>query len=132
VIASSSPSSSAAAASAVPSAFSLQPPACSSPGAVRRAAKRLAAFSPQLAQTLQALQDFLLHNVYMHPRTTDKQQQAKQVIEDLFRAYIANPKLLPPRYQTRIDRDGLHRTACDYIAGMTDRFAIQEHAKLAK
>lgn len=130
----SSSSSVAAAAVAVPSAFCLLPSAfsVSSPDAVRHAGKRLAAFSPPLAKNLQKLQDFLLHNVYMHPRTADKQQQAKQVIEDLFRAYTADPNLLPPRYQTRIDRDGLHRTACDYIAGMTDRFAIQEHAKLAK
>jgi dGTPase len=128
----SSSSSSSSAAAVVPSAFSLQPSAYPSPDAIRRAGRRLAAISPTLARNLQKLQDFLLHNVYMHPRTADKQQQARQVIEDLFRAYIADSKLLPPRYQTRIDRDGLHRTACDYIAGMTDRFAIQEHAKLVR
>jgi dGTPase len=64
-------------------------------------------------------------------RAAEKDRQARQVITNLFRAYVANPSLLPDRYSARIDEGGLHRTVCDYIAGMTDRFAIQEHERLS-
>jgi len=48
----------------------------------------------------------------------------------LFGVYVSNPKQLPPHISTRIEDEGLHRVVCDYIAGMTDRFALDEHRKL--
>ena len=47
----------------------------------------------------------------------------------LFAAYLGEPLLLPPRYQERVKRDGPHRVICDYIAGMTDRYALDEYKK---
>ena len=51
-------------------------------------------------------------------------------MRDLFESYAAEPLQLPPHYQERIEREGRHRVVCDYIAGMTDRFAVDEHRKL--
>jgi dGTPase len=52
------------------------------------------------------------------------------VVKELFDAYVQNPRQLPPHIAVRIDVDGLHRVVCDYIAGMTDRFALEEYKKL--
>ena len=108
-------------------------PACvfANVGEIRRAGRRLVALSAPVAQSLVAMQDFLLREVYLGPRAADKARQARQVVTGLFRAYVASPSLLPARYSARIDEGGLHRTVCDYIAGMTDRFAIQEHERLS-
>jgi dGTPase len=59
------------------------------------------------------------------------QEKARRVVADLFQAYMEAPAQLPKAIQERIGRDGdKARVICDYIAGMTDRFAIQEHQKL--
>jgi len=52
------------------------------------------------------------------------------VISDLFNAYRAEPAILPDHVQSLVDKRGLERTICDHIAGMTDRYAIEEHQKL--
>jgi dGTPase len=56
--------------------------------------------------------------------------KAERTIAGLFNAYCAEPSILPHHIQERMEEFGLERTACDYIAGMTDRFAIEEHQKL--
>ncbi|RPI63753.1 MAG: deoxyguanosinetriphosphate triphosphohydrolase, partial [Planctomycetaceae bacterium] len=99
---------------------------------VRHAGGRLVAFSPELGEQVRAVQDFLLHEVYIHPRAAEKDRQTRQIITDLFEAFTADPKLLPARYQSRIATDGLHRVTCDYIAGMTDRYCKEEHQKIVK
>jgi dGTPase len=58
------------------------------------------------------------------------QVKADSFLEDIFHAYIRNPEILPEAIQARSDEGDLYRTVCDYIAGMTDRFALQEHDKL--
>jgi dGTPase len=58
------------------------------------------------------------------------QVKAEQILEELFNAYQKEPATLPDQFQTFIDQRGLERTVCDYIAGMTDRYAIEEHQKL--
>ena len=56
--------------------------------------------------------------------------KAEQIISDLFHAYCREPAILPGHIQKLIEERGLERTICDYIAGMTDRFATDEHQKL--
>jgi len=97
---------------------------------VRRAGGRIVAFSPAMRKMIDEMQTFLLENVYLAGPNADKDRHSRKVISELFGAYIDNPALLPQRYQARIDADGLHRTACDYIAGMTDRFCLTEHARI--
>ena len=52
------------------------------------------------------------------------------ILRDLFQSFVAEPLQLPPHYHERVEREGPHRVVCDYIAGMTDRFALDEHRKL--
>jgi dGTPase len=56
--------------------------------------------------------------------------KAGRILRDLFESLVREPRQLPPRFQQQIEREGVHRVVCDYIAGMTDRFALQEHRKL--
>jgi len=101
-----------------------------SPDDARRAPRRCAEFSPEIAPAVGQLQQFLLHKVYVHPRGTDAREQARTTIGGLFAAYTGDASLLPDRYRKRIDDEGLHRVTCDFIAGMTDRYCLEAHAKL--
>jgi dGTPase len=97
---------------------------------VRQAGRRLVAYSPEMAQGVRELKDFLLKNMYRHYRVVRMGDKAGRILRDLFQSYIGEPLQLPPQYQDRIAGDGPHRVVCDYIAGMTDRFALDEHRKL--
>jgi dGTPase len=97
---------------------------------VRRAGRRLVAYSDDMAARVRELKDFLLHNMYRHYRVVRMGNKAGRILRDLFQAYVEEPQQLPPRHRERFDEDGLHRIVCDYIAGMTDRFALDEHRKL--
>jgi dGTPase len=100
------------------------------PDQVRHVGKRIVESSARLAPAVRAMQDFLMTNVYLSPPAAQKERQARSSITDLFNAYVTNPGLLDQRYQRRIESDGLHRVVCDYIAGMTDRFCLQEYEKV--
>ena len=94
---------------------------------VQRAGRRCVAFADDLAPWVRRMQQFLLKRVYLHPLARDLEVHTRKIITALFEAYVATPSLLPARYQTRISQDGKHRTVCDYIAGMTDRYCLQQH-----
>ena len=96
---------------------------------VRRAG-RLVAYSPAMAARVRELKEFLLKNMYRHYRVVRMGDKAGRILRDLFQSYVSEPLQLPPRFQERIASDGLPRVVCDYIAGMTDRFAMDEHRKL--
>ncbi|HOF18909.1 MAG TPA: deoxyguanosinetriphosphate triphosphohydrolase [Phycisphaerae bacterium] len=97
---------------------------------VRRAPRRLAAFSPEMGAAVEQMQQFLLRNVYLARDNAGKERDTRRILGEMFRAYLADPHRLPQRYRRRIERDGLHRVLCDYLAGMTDRFCLAEYAKL--
>ena len=97
---------------------------------VRRAGRRLVGYSPEMASAVRDLKGFLLRNMYRHYRVVRMGDKAGRILRDLFHSYVAEPGQLPPRTQEQIERDGVHRVICDYIAGMTDRFAVDEHCKL--
>jgi len=78
----------------------------------------------------QQLKDFLFQNMYRHHRVFRMQAKAERILEDLFQAYSENPEILPSDVQMRARETDLFRVICDYIAGMTDRFALEEHSKL--
>jgi dGTPase len=98
--------------------------------ALQRLAYHVAGFSPSMASMNRQLKDFLYRNMYQHHRVVRMQVKADSFLEDLFNAYVRNPEILPESVQSRSDEGEFHRTVCDYIAGMTDRFALQEHSKL--
>jgi len=87
-------------------------------------------FSDALARLNRELKDFLFKNMYQHFRVFRMQVKAERFLEDLFEAYTRNPETLPHEIQERAREGDLYRTVCDYIAGMTDRFALEERDKL--
>ena len=87
-------------------------------------------FSDHMQENNRELKDFLYKNLYQNHRVIRMQVKAERIISDLFAAYQKDPLMLPNHIQNRIEKKGLERSICDYIAGMTDRFAIDEHQKL--
>ncbi len=100
------------------------------PEDVRDASRRCVDFSPGMARDIEQMQNFLLNNVYLSERHVEHDQRGRRIIRELFNAFVADPALLPERYRRRIEFDGLCRVTCDFIAGMTDRYCEQEHARL--
>ncbi len=94
-----------------------------------RACPPLAAFSPAMKEAHLELKRFLFQNLYRHYRVVRMSEKAKRLIRELFEAFMANAKLLPPEFQVRAEQD-LARAVCDYIAGMTDRYAIREYKRI--
>ena len=97
---------------------------------VRQAGRRLVAYDPGMAAMVRELKDFLYRNMYRHYRVVRMGDKAGRILRDLFGVYAGEPLQLPPRHQARIPQEGIHRVVCDYLAGMTDRFALDEHRKL--
>ena len=97
---------------------------------VRNHAKPLIAYSRPLLKANQTLRRFLYKNLYYHPRVAGANQRACEMLRDVFAAYLKQPKLLGKTTSRRVKADGLHRTVCDYLAGMTDRYLLDEHARL--
>ena len=100
---------------------------------VRALDKPLVAFSEDMARDEAALKARLFALVYRHPRIMAVRRNADQVIADLFGRYMDEPATLPAAYAETARRqagDGRARIICDFIAGMTDRFAVQEHNRL--
>ena len=86
--------------------------------------------SEDMRRRSRELKDFLYNNLYRHYRVMRMAMKAENILTDLFTAYKIEPMILPKHIQEILPSRGLERTACDYIAGMTDRFAIEEHEKL--
>jgi dGTPase len=87
-------------------------------------------FEEEMKTANRTLKDFLYKNMYKHFRVVRMQKKAERVLTDLFTAYLNEPTMLPDQFQELISEKGLERTICDYLAGMTDRFAVDEYQKL--
>jgi len=87
-------------------------------------------WSEDFARKNKELKKLLFDNMYRHYRVVRMATKAEKFISDLFNAYVSEPAQLPPNARQRVETVGLHRGVCDYIAGMTDRYALDEHAKL--
>ena len=97
---------------------------------VQKSKERLVSFSPEISKRKLELQEFLQENAYSHYRVVRMADKAKRFVEELFKTFVENPMQLPPEYQKWIEEAGLYQGVCDYIAGMTDRFAQDEYLKL--
>jgi dGTPase len=84
----------------------------------------------ELAEANRALRKFLYQNVYYHPRVAEVNQRACEMLRKVVESYLLDPSRLGDAATRRIESEGLHRTVCDYIAGMTDRYLIEEYARL--
>jgi dGTPase len=96
---------------------------------VRRFAKPLIQYSPERRKLNLELRKYLYKNLYFNPVVNEPHVRAKQLLRDLFHFYLKHPKQIGEQARKRIRRIGKPRAVCDYIAGMTDRFAIAEHQK---
>jgi len=101
-----------------------------SPAAAQSAGRKCVSFSATMRARVDELQDLLLRRVYTSGPNAEKEQAARAMISQLFKAYLADPARLPARYRKRIEAQGLHRVTCDYVAGMTDRFCREAHAAI--
>src|SRR6266481_46091 len=94
-----------------------------------RSAPPMIAFSSDMNEQQRALKNFLRTNLYRHYRVMRMSAKAQRIITDLFRVFIDDNRLLPPQFQQQAESDSA-RAVADYIAGMTDRYAIREHRRL--
>jgi dGTPase len=104
-----------------------------SPEDVRVLDGALVAFSRDMAEDLSALRKFLMDRMYRHWRVNRTRSQARRILAEMFQLFMAEPDVLPTEWFERAkgrDEAGRARVVCDYVAGMTDRFAIEEHRKL--
>jgi len=101
---------------------------------VRKCAEELAAFSASFREQHLQMKRYLFQNMYRHPRVTRMESKSTMVIQELFKLYAANPDILPTTTREKIkgNQEPIRRIICDYIAGMTDRFAIEEFEKLTQ
>jgi dGTPase len=88
-------------------------------------------YSNELAEANRALRKFLYQNVYYHPRVSEVNRRACEMLRRLFEAYLADTDQLGEATMRRMETEGLHRTVCDYVAGMTDRYMMEEYSRIA-
>jgi dGTPase len=103
-----------------------------SPEEIRNYGYPVAAFGVEAEGLIGSLQEFLMANLYRHPRMQQREVQAEKLLKALFDSFISHPELLPERYSRRIESQGLHRVVCDYIAGMTDSYLEEEVERIGK
>ena len=92
-------------------------------------AEKLIGFSAEMAELNHALKVFLRKALYQHYQVLRATLKAKRVVQDLFQIFMNDPRLLPPQFFQRAEHD-VARAIADYIAGMTDRYAVKEHQRL--
>ena len=99
---------------------------------LRAYGRNVATFSPEMEALNRELKSFLLEKFYRHWRVNRMAAKAQRILRDLFTSYCTDPGQLPPDAQARLktEPEGIERAICDYIAGMTDRYAIQDHLKM--
>ena len=101
-----------------------------SAAAVRGQGRAMAAFSPAMQAGLDGLKAFLFARMYRHPRVTDSMEQAKRVVAGLYEAFVADPALMPADWARACESGAAGGVVRDYIAGMTDNYALAEYARI--
>ncbi|HEV3392862.1 MAG TPA: deoxyguanosinetriphosphate triphosphohydrolase [Chthoniobacterales bacterium] len=97
---------------------------------VRKQPVKLIDYSDILRKANHALRKFLYANVYYHPRVAKVNQRACEMLKKVFESYVTDPGQLGEVATRRLEQEGLHRTVCDYVAGMTDRYLMEEYARI--
>ena len=100
-----------------------------SPADIQNAGGPMVAFSAALLPQVAAFKDFLFQNMYWHPAVLEANAEAVCMMRRLFLHYLAQPETMGAKARARVEREGLRRTVCDYVSGMTDRYAIEEYHK---
>lgn len=97
---------------------------------VRQQKKPLVRYSPARRRLNLHLRKYLYQNLYYNPEVHEPNRRAVRMLEELFRYFIDHPKEIGEQFRKRIRKEGRARAVCDYLAGMTDRFAMQEHQRV--
>jgi dGTPase len=97
---------------------------------VRKHKRRLIQFSPATRRGNAALRKFLYQNLYYNPAVAGANERGCALLESLFHRYLEKPSLIGKKASRRLKKEGLHRTVADYLAGMTDRYCIEQHRAL--
>jgi len=114
------------------SAASIAQASPQNPDDVRKQPAKLIRYSEDLRKANAALRKFLYANVYYHPRVAEVNQRACEMLKKVFESYVADPGQLGDLATRRLEQEGLHRTVCDYVAGMTDRYLMEEYARIVR
>ncbi len=101
-----------------------------SPLKVQTHHENVVGYSPEFGIKVRALKKYLYEHMYRHYRLVRMQEKAERFVSALFNAYVKEPEMLPTAVQQRLATASLHRVVADYIAGMTDRYALDEWQKL--
>ena len=96
---------------------------------VRNCPERIVSFSKEINSLRKPLREFLLANLYRNYRVIRMSKKASRFIRDLFNNYVTNPEQLPSSQRAKLNFEDKHKIVCDYIAGMTDRYALDEYKK---
>ena len=86
--------------------------------------------TPQVEQALQELRSFMFERVYRNPVAKGEETKAKDMLKRLYEYYITHPETIPADFQPQLSLDGMERTVCDYIAGMTDKYAVDKFSEI--
>lgn len=86
--------------------------------------------TPQTDQALRDLREFMFERVYRNPVAKGEETKAKDMLQRLYAYYVENPNAMPEDFQPQLSFDGMERTVCDYIAGMTDNYAVFKYTEL--
>src|ERR1022692_2055673 len=98
-------------------------------GDVRLHPERVAAFSPEVEAERKQIKDFLYENLYYSVSLAGEKDDAERIVSELFAFWMENPSALPHYYQEKAGRESAPRVVCDYIAGMTDHFIIEQYER---
>ena len=86
--------------------------------------------SPKVEEALRDLRSFMFERVYRNPVAKGEESKAKVMLKRLYEYYVNHPEALPEDFQPQLSFDGMERTVCDYIAGMTDNYAVDKYTQL--
>jgi dGTPase len=86
--------------------------------------------SPNVEQALKDLRAFMFEKVYRNPVAKGEESKAKEMLSRLFEYYVAHPEKLPEDFHPQMSFEGIERTVCDYIAGMTDNYAVDKYTEV--
>ena len=88
------------------------------------------AMTPSVQTAMLALREFMFERVYRNPVAKCEETKARRIIQELYKYYIAHPEKLPEDFQPQLDLEGMPRVVCDYVAGMTDHYAVYKYEEI--
>lgn len=86
--------------------------------------------TPEVERAMELLRSFMFERVYKNPRAKGEEAKARDILKQLYEYYISHPDKIPADFRPQLDFDGMERTVCDYIAGMTDKYAMYKYDEL--